>query len=432
MNLALGQVIVLLAAIVVLVIIDTSVLDVSKFFFQENDYFSLIVFSVLLVSSIFSQYVLLKIIGRKIQEFPSLVRHHTFHILNTFVPFSLLFIIFVILLEMYITSSYYTILVSTIIWIIYSIALINMSVLIFQFFQWFKVNRSYVVISYTITIIVILTNLTISVTSVTRNIGIGPDVIQWFYNPVQSFSYLPNSMDLIYGITSITTFIAMWISSVLLLSHYAKKYGLIKFGIVILTPLIYFLSLFSPLLYILFEPLSYDYPSLVNLSYSVLISSAKPLGGFLFGLIFWSASKRIDNKLLKEYMVIAGFGIMILFTSNQVINLIRPDYPPFGLFTVSFFGIGSYISFLGIYACAICVSQDRELRQILRKSSEKNINLFNQIGKSEMEKKLMATANNTLKKFRDESGVQIVKDEDYKRYVEEAIKEIQKEKGTKK
>jgi hypothetical protein len=432
MNLARRQAIPLLAFIVVLVIIDTSILSVSKYFFQENDYFNLIIFSVLLVASIFGQYALLKIIGEKIQKFPSLIRHYLFHKLNTFVPFSLLFVIFLILLEMEITSSYHTILVSIIIWIIYSIALLNMSVLIFQFFQWIKFNKNYVVISYTITIIAILTNLTISVISVTYSIDIGPNVIPWFYNPVQSFSYVPNFMDLIYEITSITTFITMWLSSILLLSHYAKKYGLIKFGIIIIAPLVYFLSLFSPFLDMLFDPISSDYPYLVNLTYSILISSAKPIGGFLFGLIFWSASKTIDNKLLKEYMMIAGFGIMILFTSNQVIYLMRPDYPPFGLFTVSFFVIGSYISFLGIYASAICVAQDRELRQILRKSSERNVNLFNQIGKSQMEKKLITTADTTMRKFRDESGVQSVEDKDYKKYVEDAIREIQKEKRTNK
>jgi len=331
---------------------------------------------------------------------------------------------------MYITSSYHTILVSTIIWIIYSTAILNMAVLIFQFFQWFKFNKNYVVISYTIAIIAILANLTISVTSVTHNIETGPNIIQWFYNPVQSFSNVPNFMALIYGITSVITFISMWLSSVLMLSHYAKKYGIVRFGFMIVTPLIYFLSLFSPWLHFFFQFFSHDYPYMVNLTYSILSSSAKPIGGFLFGLIFWTASKTIDNKLLKEYMVIAGFGIMILFTSNQIFDLMRPDYPPFGLVTVSFFVLGSYISFLGIYASAVCVAQDRELRQILRKSSEKNINLFNQIGKSQMEKKLMATANSAMKKFKDESGVPTFEEEDYKKYVEDAIREIQKEKRT--
>jgi hypothetical protein len=413
-----------------IVLIDSLILKVSRFFFEENDYSNLVVFSALLIVSVSSQYGVLKIIGNKIQKFPSSGRSYFFHRLNSIVPFSLLFFIFVILLEMVLSNVYHMTLVITTIWITFSISLLNMSVLIFQLFQWLKFNKNYVVISYTITIISILLNLTISLTSVTHNINSIPDIIHSSYNPVKSFSAIPKPMELIYELTNMTTFITMWLSSTLLLSHYAKKYGFIKFAIVSVMQLVYFLVILSPLLDIILQQFSSNYPYLVNLIDSYLDSTAKPIGGFLLALVFWSGSKAIDNKVLREHVIIAGFGIMTLFTSNQLINLMRPDFPPFGLITLSFFGIGCYISLIGIYGSAMCVAQDRELRQILRKSTEKNMNMFNQIGKSQMEKKLMATANSAMKKLKDESGVQTVEDEDYKKYIDEAIREIQKEKTT--
>jgi hypothetical protein len=236
-------------------------------------------------------------------------------------------------------------------------------------------------------------------------------------------------IDTIYEITSIISFISIWLSSIFLLSHYAKKYGRIRFFVVIIAPLIYFLSLFSPSLTTIFAEFSINSPILARIIYTVLISAGKPIGGFLFGLIFWSASKNIGNKLLKEYVMIAGYGIMILFTSNQLIALTNLNYPPFGLVTVTFFSLASYIAFIGIYASAICVAQDKELRKMLKKSGEKNANLFNQIGKAQMEKKLMSTADIMIKKFKEETGIQAVEDSDYKKYVEEAIREVNESKS---
>lgn len=65
---------------------------------------------------------------------------------------------------------------------------------------------------------------------------------------------------------------------------------------------------------------------------------------------------------------------------------------------------------------------------MLKKSGEKNANLFNQIGKAQMEKKLMLTADIMIKKLKEETGIQAVEDNDYKKYVEEAIREVNESK----
>jgi len=418
------QVIPLLALIVATVVIDSSFPSISPYVFEDENFYNLIVFSVLFVLAAISQYAILRIISNKFRRILSFKRSNLFHRINTIAPFTLLFILFLILLEIYITSSYHTFVVSIMIWIVYGIALINMSVLVLQFFLWFRINKNYMIISYTVAISSILINLTASIIYLTVSTHIDPAIISWYYNPTEASSTVPSIMSSIYHLTSVTSFILIWISSILLLSHYAKKYGLGKFIIITVAPLIYFITLFSPALSDYFLEFSFYYPILAQIIFTILISAGKPIGGFLFGFIFLSASKNIDNRLLKEYLAIAGYGIMILFSSNQLISLISLDYPPFGLVTITFLSLASYISFIGIYASAISVAQDKELRYILRKSGAKNINLFNQIGKSEMEKKLMATAHNVVKKLKDDTGVQTVEDKDYKKYVEDAIREI--------
>jgi len=403
---------------------DSSFPSISPFILEDESLYNLIVFLVLFVLAAFSQYTILRKTGKKFGKILSLKRSNLYYRINTIAPFTLFLLLFIILLEIFINSSYHTFVVTIIIWIAYGMAFVNMLVLVIQFFQWLKINKNYMIISYTFAICSILINLTASILYLSVTTHKDPDIIHWDYSPTEASSIVPSIMSSIYELTSASSFILIWISSILLLSHYAKKYGLGKFVIITVAPLIYFITIFSPTLADYFSEFSFYYPILAQITFTILISAGKPIGGFLFGFIFLGASKNVDNRLLKEYLAIAGYGIMILFTSNQLISLISLDYPPFGTVTVMFLSLASYISFIGIYASAIFVAQDKELRYILKKSTARNISLFNQIGKSEMEKKLLTTAHTVVKKLKDETGVQAVEDNDYKIYVEDAIREI--------
>ena len=70
--------------------------------------------------------------------------------------------------------------------------------------------------------------------------------------------------------------------------------------------------------------------------YSILITLiftlSKPIGGILFGVAFWTMAKDVAaNKVVREYLIIAGFGLIMLFISDQAITQIAVAYPPFGL-----------------------------------------------------------------------------------------------------
>jgi hypothetical protein len=84
-------------------------------------------------------------------------------------------------------------------------------------------------------------------------------------------------------------------------------------------------------------------------------------------------------------MMISVYGMMLLFASNQTTGLIPVHYPPFGLVTISFLGMASYLILIGIYSSAISLTQDMNLRQSLRKAVEKESELLQKIGTFEME-----------------------------------------------
>jgi hypothetical protein len=85
----------------------------------------------------------------------------------------------------------------------------------------------------------------------------------------------------------------------------------------------------------------------------LIYTVAKPSGGILFGLAFWTIAKNLSNQFVKRYMLISAFGMMLLFAANRPTFLVLVPYPPFGLVTCILYGL-SIISILfgnlfGIY-----------------------------------------------------------------------------------
>lgn len=59
------------------------------------------------------------------------------------------------------------------------------------------------------------------------------------------------------------------------------------------------------------------------ISVSIILGAAflalsKPIGGLLFGFVFWNISRIIAyERNIKTYMIISGWGILLIFSSNQ-------------------------------------------------------------------------------------------------------------------
>ena len=141
-------------------------------------------------------------------------------------------------------------------------------------------------------------------------------------------------------------------------------------------------------------------------------------------------SKSIGGKYaVKNYLTIAAFGLVLLFTSNQAIVLLIAPYPPFGLVTVSFVGLSSYLILVGIYSSAISVSLDIGLRKSIRKSIEEHSGFLHGIGRAQMDKDVQEVVLKVSKDFSDKMVEQVgvepsVTQEELKRYVSEVIDEI--------
>ena len=116
---------------------------------------------------------------------------------------------------------------------------------------------------------------------------------------------------------------------------------------------------------------------------SLIFTLTNLADGILFGVSFWIEAKGIHDSVVRNYMIIYAYGLVLLFVSNQAIVLVSVPFPPFGLATISFMGLSSYLILIGIYS-AVSVSQDVKLRKSIRKIAINESKLLDSIETAEM------------------------------------------------
>jgi hypothetical protein len=218
----------------------------------------------------------------------------------------------------------------------------------------------------------------------------------------------------------------MWSATAIVLHSHSHKLGQAKYWFLVSIPLVYFISQFltlflNQLMYIV---------ALYPIVFTLLFVFTKPAGGILFGTAFWTIAKSgvPRESVVRDYMTLAGFGVMLFFVSSQN-TAAEMAYPPFGLIGALFVGLSAYMVFLGLYSSAISVSHDIKLRQSIRNSAAKESELLDTIGTAQMEQELQKRVLKIVKEHSDsmveETGVQpSLTEDDMKEYLEMVIKEI--------
>ena len=129
----------------------------------------------------------------------------------------------------------------------------------------------------------------------------------------------------------------------------------------------------------------------------------------------------------------SAFGFVLLFVSNQGVVLVSSPYPPFGLPTISFIGLASYLVLTGIYSSAISAAEDSKIRQSIRNFALKETNLLDSIGvaqmEQEIEKRVLVLTKQNQDRMAEETGIQSsLSEDDIKQYLDQVIKEVKKTK----
>jgi hypothetical protein len=123
-----------------------------------------------------------------------------------------------------------------------------------------------------------------------------------------------------------------------------------------------------------------DFQFFLNISYQI--------SGLLFAIAYLTVARRMKRKILKNYLIISSIGIAALFSSLQPGMPFYAAYPPFGLVTITFLGLSSFLLLIGMLGCAAYVSRDTELRKEIFKDQDSISNMLKYMGYAEMEREI--------------------------------------------
>jgi hypothetical protein len=337
-----------------------------------------------------------------------------------------------LILELFYYGYYDTAISISIILISYGTGAAFIMWLSFLFFSWFKSNHNLVVFLYFISMSFIALNLVTTAAFISANLASRPPQTSEYVGAsadITSFRY--SLLNNVSKITSFMSFFSIWLTTAILMNSYREKLiRSILYWILLAIPLAYFvMTYFYQLIFgnILISYLQVD-PVTVSIALGAFVSLSKPIGGIVFGIALWNISKIIGyERNIRTSMIIAGWGILLIFSSNQAATQIVGPYPPFGLATVTILDIAAFMMLIGIYNSATLVSVNNDLRRYIHKHALK---LLNPIGQAEMEKEIQKT----VKKISDKKEIAGITTEtildldeiELKKYLSHVIREVKK------
>jgi hypothetical protein len=425
--------------LIVTLVIDTSIVKVydliNKSFIPQQS--KLILFTTNTSLCLLLEFVIIKYIQNSFKR-DQLNKRLNVDLLYTisFISLFVLAILTGLLIFQVLYNNYYKELIPIFIIIIsYGTAVGFILRLSMLFISWYKSNHSLIVFLYFISMLLIASNLVMTAIITTVKINDRSDEAREFVGGTVDISFGRYVfLDNIYTISSIVSFISIWITTALLMNSYRDKliFNSIVYWIILSVPLVYFLV--NYLYKFIFADIMISYltidPITVSIILTAFLSLSKPIGGLTFAVVFWNISKIISyEKNLKTYMIISGWGIFLIFGADQAVVQTLAPYPPFGLATITVLNIAAFLMLLGIYNSATLVSTNNNLRKSIRKHALES-RLLNLIGHAEMENEIQRIVK---KMAQDKDSLDIdtklpleLDEKELRKYVDFVIREVKK------
>lgn len=348
----------------------------------------------------------------------------------------LIFLVSSLIFELFYLGYYDSIVLMLIIITTYGVATVLIGKISLLFMSWYRTSHDFTIFMYFISMSLIVFNLVMTSLIVNINLSDRPERLREFAGGSMDLSAGKyDFLAFLHRISTVVSFLSIWLTtSLLTFSSRDRLRKQIRYWVMPIMLLVYFLvsyfaqSILNPIL----APLLYQDPILVSLSLILVFSLIKPVGGIMFGIAFWNISRTVRyEKTLRDYMVISGYGFLLLFSANQSTSLVLGPYPPFGIATISILIVGAYLIMIGIYNSATLVSTNIDLRKSIQKIARES-KLLQLIGKAEMEKEM----DKTVTKIMEQTGESEdsmkshydLDEQEIKIYLEEALEELKKNK----
>jgi hypothetical protein len=380
------------------------------------------------------QFVYLRMINQKYAVNPTIGHFRKYsdiiYYVVTVTQYIIIALLLLILIETEILNQYHTIILLIQILLSLFLSAGFSALLVFRFLLWIKNKRDYLIIAYAAAAILI------SINSISIALFMSLEM-QGKHPVIQPFVFWSNFQLVNYDLHQFqsnilfASFIALWISSTLLLRRQRKKWGAIKFYIAIAGPLVYYLGVIQVIISGIL--MQYNILNAVDIYTLNVVNSilTKPVGGILFGVAFWMVARSLSDTKISDYMKLSAIGIMLLSISNQDASIYLLPFSPFGLLTITFMGLSSYLLYIGIYYSSISISMNAQLRKTIESSVEEQFKFVTKMGTSQMENEIQnrvkGITKRSAKMLEENSGIQTqLESKDIEDYIMLVLHERQK------
>ena len=425
-------------ALIVTLLIDTSFVKIHDLIekglipLQHK----LILFSINSSLCIFLQFYLIRYIRSsfKSDRLNKTLKVKSFYIIS-FVSLCVLgSLIGFLIFQQFYNNYYDTAFSITIITISYGTAAALVIWLSLLFFSWYRSSHNLIVLLYFVSMSGIAFNLIMTASFASIKVSERPHHAGVYIGGGGDISGERHVLlDNIFRVSSFVSFFSIWITTAILMNYYRERLvSAVVYWLMLALPLIYFLITYFYQFFLAKMLISYLVidPITVSIILSAFLSLSKPIGGLIFGAVFWNISKIISyERNIKTYMIISGWGIFLIFAANQASAQMLTPYPPFGLVTVTILTTAAYLMLLGVYNSATLVSANNELRRSIHKHALES-KLLGLIGQAEMEKEIQRTVKQvTIDKYDLEKDLEepVELDElELEKYIEFVVREVRK------
>jgi hypothetical protein len=434
------KILVIMAILMALMLIDTFLI---RFYDLINKnivpiMLKKIIFAMIAVTCLVVEFVVLRYVQRLIVD-TQINKRIKVRFLNYVVYISqsvVVVLISYLILQIFYQNYYNSSVIVLIVVIVYGTASILIGKTLGLFISWYRVNHNSIFFIYSVSMFMIIVNLVLTSVTVSVSLNERPDQIRQFAGgsiDITAGKY--SILSFLFKVSSVLAFASIWLTTALLM-HTAKDQLIkeVRYWSILVIPLVYFLiSYFAQDIFsnILFPFLRSD-PVFVSLLLTSFFILSKPVGGLIFGILFWRISRLVSfEKPLQGYMIISGCGFLLLFSSNQSTSLVLAPYPPFGVSTITILVLATYLILIGIYISATFVSTNTNLRKFIYKQAAET-RLLDLLGRVEAEREIERRVSQVVKKTgpsESSENASFDLDEDQlKDYLEKVLDEVGKKK----
>jgi hypothetical protein len=305
--------------------------------------------------------------------------------------------------------------------------------------SWSKVSKNKVLTSYNLASIlaaisglITVAYMTIIILDGSKEISPSSDILY----PVYAISSKMGILNIANIISFLSSFIFMWIGSTIVLRHYTLKISKARYILLIAAPLVYYIGQYFIVLNILFPFIDSSSTSFIYY-YTAFFTFSSVGGSVIFAISFWLIAKDLSRNMdISTYLKMCGFGFIMFFISATA-TVIHTPYPPFGIISISIVGFSSYYILYGIYSSSVSLSEDVNLRTLIRKSAISELKFMTSMSRGYLQDRVVNQVYNATQKFEknieEQTGISpsLSKDE-IKLLIKQILDELRTNNGTRK